>query len=187
MFLNRSILLCVTLILMMSGCATRQPAVDYRTEYDFSTLESFAVLKFDKTHYQNPKVSELEVDRIASVLKNVFAERYSEVDKEQADFHVRHVLIVEERMRVDNYNASFGVYRGGFGYNYGYSTPPSQNTYYQQGSIIVDVLDAQTNEVLWRGTVEGKVKRNSTPEARQARITRQLSGLLAQFPPSKSQ
>ncbi|WP_083608196.1 DUF4136 domain-containing protein [Teredinibacter haidensis] len=173
----------LSLIVLISGCANQPSSVDYREGYDFSNLRRYAMLDVDTSVYENPKVSELEIERVEQLMTAELAKRYTLAEKEQADFLVRFFLVVEERMKVDTFNATFGMFRGGYGYHYGLETPEVKNTYFQQGSIIVDILDAKTDDVIWRGSTEGKIRKNPTPEERKARVARLLKDLFARFPP----
>lgn len=170
---------------VLVGCSSNNASFDYRTDYDFSKLETFTLLPVDETVYSNPKISQIEVKRIGNLLVKELGKRYRVAEKAQANFLVRYFIVVEERMKVDTYNASFGMYRGGYGYHYGIQSPEVKNTYYQQGSIIVDILDAQTNDVVWRGSTEGRIKKNTTPIERDERVTRYLALLFEDFPPKK--
>lgn len=170
---------------IFAGCSSNNASFDYRTDYDFSRLETFSLLPVDNSVYSNPKISEIEVKRIGNLLTGELSKRYRATEKTQADFLVRYFIVVEERMKVDSYNASFGMYRGGYGYHYGMQSPEVKNTYYQQGSIIVDILDAQSNDVVWRGSTEGRIKKKTTPAERDERVSRYLTLLFENFPPQK--
>ncbi|WP_018274252.1 DUF4136 domain-containing protein [Teredinibacter turnerae] len=169
--------------LLLNACANRGISTDYQTDVAFDEYRSYALLPVDPSVYANPKVSEITIKRIGTVLKKQLSNRYSEVEPNSADFLVRYFLVLDERMKVESYNANFGIYRSGFAYGHAYSTPDLHNTYYQQGSIIVDILDTKSQEVVWRGSTEGKVKEGLSPEQREARVAAQLSDLLEHFPP----
>jgi hypothetical protein len=74
-------------------------------------------------------------------------------------------------------------YGYGYGYGYGYS-----GSYYPQeiirGTLIVDVHDAATGQLLWRGTGEKRVHRTSSPEHREKRINREVTKIFENFPSS---
>jgi len=178
-----SFLLITTIVI--ASCSSNKPTVDYRTDYNFSNLKSFAILPVDQSVYDNPKISEIEINRITQLMGAELSKRFNQVDKDQADFLVRYFLVLEERMRVDTYNASFGMYRGGYGYHYGVQSPQVKNTYYEHGSIIVDILDANSQDVVWRGSTEGRVSKNPTPQERDEKISRHLNELFSKFPPAQ--
>ncbi|TVZ39121.1 uncharacterized protein DUF4136 [Alteromonadaceae bacterium 2753L.S.0a.02] len=168
---------------LLTACSNNDTSIDYRTDYDFSKLKTFHMLPVDDSVYQNPKVSEIEVARIGKLMKQELAKRYTESTEDNADFMVRYFLVLEDRMKVENYNASFGMYRGGYGYHYGIQSPQIKNTYYQQGSVIVDILEPESHDVIWRGSTEGRVKDQLSPEQRDERVSGYLMRLFDKFPP----
>lgn len=180
-------ILTVTFLLSLLGCSANKPAsYDYQTDYDFSALKTFSILPIDDSVYNNPKVSEIEVRRIGNLLKSALSGKYSEASSSaSSDFLVRYFIIVQDRVRVDTFDAAFGMYPS-YRYYHGIRTPEVRNTYYQQGSIIVDILDAKTEQVVWRGSTEGKVKERVTPEERDVRVRAMLNQLLEHFPPSST-
>ncbi len=180
-------LLFLGIILLVGACSSNREKTDYRTDYDFSQLKSFALLPVDKSVYSNPKVSQIEVDRVGKLLSGELQKRYQKVDKSLADFYVRYFVVVEERMKVDTYNASYGMYPYGYGYHFGMHAPQTRNTYYQQGSIIVDIIDAKSQDVVWRGSTEAKVTNQATPQEREARVSQYLMELFGLFPPAINQ
>ncbi|SMF40841.1 protein of unknown function [Alteromonadaceae bacterium Bs31] len=183
----RRVIIIVFCTGFMLACTSSRTKTDYRTDYDFSRLQSFAILPVDESIYKNPKVSQIEVDRVGALISRELQKRYKNVEKHQADFHIRYFIVVEERMKVDTYNASFGMYRYGYGYSYGLHSPQTSNSYYQQGSIIVDIIDAKTEDVIWRGSTEGRVKNSRTPQQREARVAGYLMELFSLFPPKLKQ
>lgn len=180
----QKLITAVVVLSLVAACSNTRVSTDYETVYDFSALKSFYVLPPDKKIYDNPKISQLDVRRIAGLVKRELAKRYRPVTKDQADFLVRYFFVVEEKMRVDSYNANFGFYRFGFGHRYGFETADVASSYYQQGSVIIDIIDAKTQVVAWRGVTEGRVVKSDTPIKRQVRLERKLERLFSEFPPN---
>jgi len=170
------------------GCASAPKGIDYRSDYAFASLKSFIILPVDEKTFQDPRVSKLEVARIGSVLKKQLQQRYTAVENSSlgtsADFKVRFYLVVDERMRVESYDTMFGLRWAGPVYRVGINSPDIHNTYYQQGTIIVDMLDGASDEVFWRGTVGGKISDTATPQKRDQRAEKLIKRLLEGFPPN---
>ena len=81
----------------------------------------------------------------------------------------------------------------GWGYAYPYVWPDGYSygfggSYYLddiiRGTLIIDVHDALTGQLLWRGTGEKTVHRTSSPEHRLKRINREVTKIFENFPPS---
>ena len=54
---------------------------------------------------------------------------------------------------------------------------------YEEGTLILDVVDAKSNELIWRGTATGVVNPDATPEQKEKQIREAVTKMLANFPP----
>ena len=69
------------------------------------------------------------------------------------------------------------------GYGYGGSTYVS---YYEEGSLVIDIVDWQEKELSFRGVATGTLsKSEKTPEESQADIDELVINILSKFPPGQ--
>lgn len=54
---------------------------------------------------------------------------------------------------------------------------------YEEGTLIIDVVDAATNKLVWRGTAQAELSTHSSPEHRQKRLDEAVSKIFEDFPP----
>jgi len=54
---------------------------------------------------------------------------------------------------------------------------------YEDGTFVLDMVDARTRTILWRGTLEGMVDPAATPEKRISRVPAAVAKVLAKYPP----
>jgi hypothetical protein len=74
----------------------------------------------------------------------------------------------------------------GSGVSIGYSSGPSVK-HYQEGTVILDVIDAVSQKIVWRGIAEGRLKDKLSLKDKN-RIAAEVSReLLADFPPGVQQ
>lgn len=109
-------------------------------------------------------------------MKEEFAKRGIRYDAKHPDFLVGYKTYTEKR-RESYSNAPYGPYAYGpyfmpyrlgymympFGYGmmpYGY--PNGRSYDYTQGTLIIDVTDKASNDLIWRGTVKGNVEYTSS-------------------------
>lgn len=52
-----------------------------------------------------------------------------------------------------------------------------------RGTLVIDVEDAATGELLWRGVGEKHVHEHSKPSSRDRRVTKEVAEILKHFPP----
>jgi len=106
------------------------------------------------------------------------------------DFLVAYHVSLDRQQSVQTLNSYYG-YSPGWGYGYGASYRPgywagSPETYvyeYEEGTLILDVVDPKSKELMWRGSAQDEVNFKSTPEKAQAQINEAVNGMLEHFPP----
>ncbi|MFP2911013.1 DUF4136 domain-containing protein [Pyxidicoccus sp. 3LFB2] len=76
-----------------------------------------------------------------------------------------------------------GRYRNPYGDTY---QPPIRRTYvreFSKGELDLDVVDASSGKLVWRGTAKGNLDKDSSAAEEQAWLKEAVSKLLAEFPP----
>ncbi len=99
------------------------------------------------------------------------------------DFLVGWHAGLEDRVDVQRINSYYGYRWSRWGRGGGVWTSDTYVTEYTQGTLILDIVDADANELVWRGAGEGKVNLDSTPQERERRIQEAVDKILEDFPP----
>lgn len=150
------------LLFGLSGCAV----TDFDRAADFSQYKTFAWGK-PEIDVENPVYdSDLINDRIRHAVETEFAKRGIVKSHSDPDFIVRyHTYTEEKKSRTGGYPNPysyryypFGFYPFAFGYAYPYYwMSPPQIREFTEGTLILDILDNRSNELVWRGAVSGNV------------------------------
>ena len=170
------------------GCSSVKYSTDFDPTQDFSKYKTY--------RFANPK----EVDPedllnqyplikkrvIAAIEQDFKAKGFQVAEEGEPDFVVLLAAGSKERMQVTQtggygYGGWYGGYRG-YG-SYGGSTHVS---YYEEGSLIIDIVDWQEKELSFRGTASGTLsKSEKTPEEAQLDADEVVTNILAKFPPGQ--
>lgn len=77
------------------------------------------------------------------------------------------------------------TYAWGYGADgrWGFGPDRQVQSSYSQGSLILDFVEPATKKLVWRGSAEGRVVLDASPEERQQRVDDAVKAILAQFPP----
>ena len=71
-----------------------------------------------------------------------------------------------------------------YGYRVGgWGGPQTYVRDYDEGTLLIDVIDPATMQLLWRGSGTGVVDPQASPEKREQRINEAVEQILADFPP----
>lgn len=179
----------VCLALFFVGCSNKPYVVtDYDTGYDFSALRTFAVVKTRQDSTENILISPFTFSHIHNLLEQEFSQQYQQITGDGApDFLVHYHIVIEEKLDPGSYDRLYGY---GF-YGRGYRYHPSPLFYgttggpriYNQGSLIIDLIDAKTKKPIWRGVSEKRLRSGLTPAQQREILTNAVREILAAFPP----
>jgi len=168
----------ILLPLVLASCSSVSVKHDYDREADFTQYRSYAWTDqemADDELAKNPLVKK----RVHVAVDAALASKgYTLTDLDKADFVVVVHAGVKERMRIQDWGR-YGWYDPWWG-PYGGRVDVS---YYEEGTLVIDIVDAKEKELVWRGTGTGIVKEYSKPEKMQEDIDRDVTKILAAFPP----
>lgn len=170
----------LVLVFLITSCNSIKVVADYETTTDFTQYKTFA---FYKKGIDKAEISDLDKRRI---LKAVEAELIARgfTKSENPDLLVN--IFTKSRRKVDVYNNNFGY--GGYGYYgwypwyYGpnYGTTISE---YTEGTLFVDLIDADKKELAWQGIGSGGLSTSGNVAKKEARIKEFVAQIMAQYPP----
>ena len=174
-------------VLLLASCSTVRVVSDYDKQADFNTYKSYA---FYKTGIDKAQISDLDKKRILRAIENELASR-GFVKSENPDVLIS--IFTKERERVDVYNNNFGWGwgYGGFynpwvwgpGWGWGWGNNVSTRT---EGSLYIDVIDAQKKELVWQGRGVGTLSNTKDIEKKEERIREFVSQILREYPPNSA-
>lgn len=167
----RLALLGLTLLFTISGCGSMSIGHEYDPKYDFSKLKTYSLIP---DPYEEPEV-ELVLKRLRPMIdKNLHDLGYQKSDN--PDFKIALHVRSRETIDVVNWGYSYG-WRGSYGYGF--------DAYqYEEGSLLVDIVDAKTNEHVWQGLASAELK-HTDPELRDRTARRAINKLFKHFPPKE--
>ena len=183
-----SVLWVVLSALLFIGCTTQpQVETDHQADFDFSSLKTFNVAETRQDSKENILISPFTLSHIHSALEGELGKRYqSAANGAKADFIVSYHVVIEEKIDPRSYDDLYGF--GYYGRGYRYPSPFFRGTgsglrVFNQGSLIIDIVDAKTGRPIWRGVSEKRLSRNMEPQEQREVLSRAVTEVVAQFPP----
>lgn len=172
-------------VFVLTSCATLKVTTDYDHSKDFTHMKTFAM---HRNTVNSPTVSELNADRIfAAVRSALVAKGYTEVTM-NPDFLVNINTVVKTQQAVSantdfygygGFYRPYGYWGGGMGMGTANTTFNVEN--YQNGSLIVDIVDARTQKLFWEGVGNSDIDDNFSKNADKT-ISDAVNQILATFP-----
>jgi hypothetical protein len=164
--------------LAFAGCSGISYNHDFDPSADFAQYETYVWMEVaDPSRAQNRGVSELIEKRVvAAVDENLAVQGFRRREEAPADFVVNFMLTTQDKI-------DFNTYYTGWGYYGWYGGTQVEARQYTEGTLILDVFDARTKELTWRGMAQGTIDPSMSPEQRSARINQVVANILKRFPP----
>ncbi|WP_346882922.1 DUF4136 domain-containing protein [uncultured Algibacter sp.] len=171
----------LALLIVVSSCTSVRVAADYDKDATFTEYKTFA---FFKTGIDKAEISDLDKRRILRAIESeLLAKGFTK--SENPDLLVS--LFTKSQQRVDVYNNSWGNGAwgwggwGGFGpgWGWGWNQPSVSTT--TQGTLYVDLIDANKKELIWQGMGTGYLSRNV--EKKEERIKEFVTKIMEKYPP----
>lgn len=177
-------------VFLLVGCSS-QPHVetDHQAGFNFASLKTFHVAETKQDTQGSILISPFTLSHIHATLDAELGKRYQpRVKDSKPDFIVTYHVVVEEKIDPRSYNDIHGFGYGYYGMGYRYPRPYFLGTntglrIYNQGSLIIDVVDGKTDKPIWRGVSEKRLSRGMAPQQQREVLSNAVVEVLAQFPP----
>jgi hypothetical protein len=171
-------LLSCGLMVFAIGCSSvYNVQFDYDTKVDFSKLRTYDWLPIPET----VETDMLTIKRIKNAVDHQMGTKGFRRTANNPDFHIAIHVGSKEKVRVTNWGYGYAPYRN---YWAGYWGTGGVDVYqYEEGSLILDFVDAQSNNLIWRGSVKAQIDRSTTPKSRDKLINEAVMKILKYFPP----
>lgn len=185
--------LLLAFLMGVTACAPRV-AVD-KANVDFSKYRTFAWMDSDVKGSQNPVYyNQLATEQVETTVTGELARKGLTLTNRRPDLLLGYHFFVEEKTRTvttgNNYAGPYGFYgpytgwgRWGYagwgpGWN-AYGGPQYTQEKYEAGTVVVDMVDARTKRLIWRGAVQNAV---GDPTKISQNLAKQVERIVEQFP-----
>ena len=176
MKMQKVMLALVGLTLVFAGMASAQQV---KTDYDRSA--NFALYKTYSSEHVATK-DPLNVDRIKHAVNAVFAARGWTLVDSGADVAVLAMEITRDQQTLDTFYDGFG---GGWGWRRfgggGFGEATTTTDTYKVGTVVVDLFDTKTKQLIWRGAARDTLSDNSDKNIKN--LNEGVDKMFKHFPP----
>lgn len=177
-------LLAACSLVVLAGCATGpRIRTDFDPEADFSRYRSWAF--YEPIAMEESGYSTFITDRIKSGVRREMESRGYAYDEESPDLRVNFQGVMEDKTDV------YSVPRTDVHYFYSYRArayfavpfwyDETQVNQYTEGTLTIDLVDAERNRLVWTGSAIGRV-RDRTPQERAVEVDRAIAEVFMRYP-----
>lgn len=187
----------VAVSIFLIGCSTLEIQTDYNTEYNFSKIS-----KFNVTFNKQEDGKDFARSQTSRALVNKFKDMgYSNSSKEEADFYIVLHLDIQTKQQIETNYEIMDIYPNRYYYehlNHKTNHPiylhhPSINTRittqtyeYKESYLIVELIDAKSNDIFWQGSAKDELSNLSTQKEKSEYVNMVIEKLFKDFPKIQS-
>lgn len=170
------------LVAMVAGCA-QTTDWDYDKTAQFALFKTYAFAPTAKLPDSSAayQVNGLMDKRLRDAISSEMSKQgFSLTDPTNADVLVNYHVNVDKKVTQDTINTTYAAHWNYWGWGVQSQTTTHE---YEVGTVVIDIVNNGTQQLVWRGVKEGRLKKKQTPEARTETVNQTVVEILANFPP----
>jgi hypothetical protein len=180
----RRLFAVIGVTLAAAGCSTISVTHDFDTQADFLAYKTFAWLQEPTTAIGDAKAAKqmntLLDKRIRSAVEAELQAKGMTVDTQNPDLLVVYHTGVDDKINVTDWGYSYPTRYGGW---YG---PHDVDVYqYKEGTLIVDLIDTRSKQLVWRGEATKTLEEKPSPEQMDRNLREVVGKMFANYPPAR--
>ena len=167
------------IIFLLISCTSVRVASDYDKNVNFDTFKTFA---FYKTGIDKAEINDLDKRRIMRAIESeLLVKGFSK--SSNPDILVS--IFTKSREKINVYsNNGFGPYGYGWGWSPWYWNNNSYTSSSTEGSLYIDLINANKKELVWQGIGRGYISENMSNK--EERIKEFVSKIMEKYPPENN-
>lgn len=187
-WLKTAVSLCA--VLWLSGCGGIPVSTDYDPEYQLQPTASYAWMEAPKQAMKDPLIdNDLLERRVRRAVDEQLAANGLRLvaDGQHPDVLVTYHVGQKEKVDIDTADHFYGYY-GYYPCWHCWGPPPFGGrdvwvTYYTQDTLLVDMVDAKTKKLIWRGVANRRMPNFKSPAERDTYVRESVNAIFQHFPP----
>ena len=167
---------------LLGACAA---GISYNHDYDpsanFTQLRSYIWAQAQAGSEPRGVSPLIERRVVAAIDSQLAAKGYTLSNSGEGDFAVNFEITISQETNYNTYYTGMGYYGGWYG-GMGMASSSTYATTTNNGTLIVDIFDTRSRNLIWRGTAQGTVEPDASMEQKEIRIHEAVAGVLQPFP-----
>mgnify|MGYP001823433423 FL=1 len=174
--MRRFVLTSLALVLLIPtlACSSMTVRADHDSQNNFGAYSTFAVFERQGKESRRPQMSPIVDRRIGvSMAAELEAKGFASTPARKADFLVTFYTAVRRRVVINR--------AGWYGWGrWGYRGGATWVNSYPEGTLVIDIIDRRSRQLVWRGVGEGAFTSTNPSDAK---VAKRVAKILKTFPP----
>lgn len=171
--MKKYIFILLAASLGLASCSPFQVRSDYAQSANFSSYKTY------KLRIDDLKINDIDKDRVLNELSKQLQAKGLQ-SGENPDLIIN-VKANHKKITEINSSNPYGMYGWGGPFGWGVGMNRTWTSNYNEGAVIVDMIDAQTQKLVWQGIGSGiSVDR---PKSKEKQIPQIMQEIMSNYPP----
>ena len=175
----------------LGGCATIATTVAYDASANIANLKSYSWTTESKQSTGEPLLDDPSLHSvIQSAIDQELGGKNYQKESSDGDFLILYSALLEGKEEIIT-QEEYEDYPLVYGWNMGYvpheRLEDGTRTYirqYQEGTLIIDILEPETDRLIWRGSAIADIQRTASLAKRRERAQKAVHNILESLPPA---
>ena len=169
----------IILLLSVSSAVAQDVNYNYDQSTDFTKYKTYKWVSIKNAE----QVDELISKQLTSAIDSQLALKgLAKTDSDSADLYIAFQTAIRTEQQLNAYSTGWG-YGPGWRYGGGSRTISATTTTIPVGILVLDLYDAKTHSLVWRGMASKTIDPKAKPDKRAKNINRAVEKLLKNYPP----
>ena len=168
--------LAAVIIISTIACSSMTVRADHDSQNNFGAYSTFAVFERQGKENRRPQMSPIVDRRIGiSMAAELEAKGFNSTSARNADFLVTFYTAVRRRVVINR--------AGWYGWGrWGWRGGATWVNSYPEGTLVIDIIDQKSRQLVWRGAGEGAFTSTNPSDAK---VAKRVGKILRTFPPQR--
>lgn len=176
-------LFIIAFVLSFGAIQGQKVTGDYEESTDFSKYKTYEFIGWQDDSDQ--VMNDFDKTRLRDAIIAEMSSRQFEMVESGADLAISLFVVVDEKTSTSSYTnfyggAGYGRGRRVGGWGGGHATTTYSENDYLKGTLVLDMLDPESKDLLWQGVATGTI--SEKPEKREKKIPKAVKKLMKKFP-----
>ncbi len=179
-------IILAAIFFIATSCSSVKVTTDLDQAADFTKYQTVSFLGWQEDIVK--VINEFDQERIRNSLKAEMEKRNLKLVDDNGDMVLSTFLVSEQKTSITAYSNYYGGVGRGYGrgrrYGGGWGGGHASTTYsesdYVQGTMVIDIFDQQSKDLVWQGVGVGTIKEK--PEKREKSLPKAIAAILKDFP-----
>jgi hypothetical protein len=171
------------MLLIAAFASAQDVSYNFDQKADFAKFKTYRWVKVEGAEQPDELTAKMIVQAIDTQLT---AKGLTKVESGNADLLVAYQVAINKEKEVTSYSTGYGMGPGWGGRwygGYGGGTTTASTSTILIGSLALDMYDAASKTLVWRGLASKQIDTKAKPEKRQKNLDKGMAKLLKNYPP----